>query len=93
MGARLGGRISGAEDDLVEAHEINVTPFIDVMLVLLIIFMVARGIDYRACPSCMRKKIATAAGIQIFTAHVVFPIVLIFHIIQFCRTFVPGHSD
>ncbi|WP_323716689.1 TonB system transport protein ExbD [Paracoccus aminovorans] len=28
-------------DDLVESHEINVTPFIDVMLVLLIIFMVA----------------------------------------------------
>src|SRR5690606_427468 len=33
---------SGAEnDDLAENHEINVTPFIDVMLVLLIIFMVA----------------------------------------------------
>lgn len=29
------------EDDLEENHEINVTPFIDVMLVLLIIFMVA----------------------------------------------------
>ncbi|WP_299358768.1 TonB system transport protein ExbD [uncultured Paracoccus sp.] len=29
------------DDDLVESHEINVTPFIDVMLVLLIIFMVA----------------------------------------------------
>jgi biopolymer transport protein ExbD len=28
-------------DDLIENHEINVTPFIDVMLVLLIIFMVA----------------------------------------------------
>ena len=28
-------------DDLDESHEINVTPFIDVMLVLLIIFMVA----------------------------------------------------
>jgi|SRR5690606_22716674 len=28
-------------DDLQESHEINVTPFIDVMLVLLIIFMVA----------------------------------------------------
>ena len=28
-------------DELVETHEINVTPFIDVMLVLLIIFMVA----------------------------------------------------
>ncbi|MFZ5739746.1 MAG: TonB system transport protein ExbD [Pseudomonadota bacterium] len=31
----------GGDDDMVEAHEINVTPFIDVMLVLLIIFMVA----------------------------------------------------
>ena len=29
------------EDELAESHEINVTPFIDVMLVLLIIFMVA----------------------------------------------------
>jgi biopolymer transport protein ExbD len=29
------------EDELPEYHEINVTPFIDVMLVLLIIFMVA----------------------------------------------------
>ncbi len=28
------------DDDLAEAHEINVTPFIDVMLVLLIIFIV-----------------------------------------------------
>ncbi len=40
MGARLGGK-AGADDDLTETHEINVTPFIDVMLVLLIIFMVA----------------------------------------------------
>src|ERR1700683_2293537 len=29
------------DDDDEEAHDINVTPFIDVMLVLLIIFMVA----------------------------------------------------
>jgi biopolymer transport protein ExbD len=43
MGARLGQRLGGrvADTDLVETHEINVTPFIDVMLVLLIIFMVA----------------------------------------------------
>lgn len=32
---------STESDDLVENHEINVTPFIDVILVLLIIFMVA----------------------------------------------------
>ena len=29
------------DEDLAENHEINVTPFIDVMLVLLIIFMIA----------------------------------------------------
>ncbi|MDB5599038.1 MAG: exbD [Xanthobacteraceae bacterium] len=38
MGARLK---TGSDDDLAETHEINVTPFIDVTLVLLIIFMVA----------------------------------------------------
>jgi biopolymer transport protein ExbD/biopolymer transport protein TolR len=41
MGVRLSRRRNLVDDDLVEAHEINVTPFIDVMLVLLIIFMVA----------------------------------------------------
>lgn len=41
MGSRLGGRPRGGEDDLEMQHEINVTPFIDVILVLLIIFMVA----------------------------------------------------
>jgi biopolymer transport protein ExbD len=34
-------RLHHGDDDLPENHEINVTPFIDVMLVLLIIFMVA----------------------------------------------------
>jgi biopolymer transport protein ExbD len=33
--------IHGSDDGLDEVHEINVTPFIDVVLVLLIIFMVA----------------------------------------------------
>src|SRR6476661_7960476 len=40
LGQSLGGRGRGG-DELAENHEINVTPFIDVMLVLLIIFMVA----------------------------------------------------
>jgi biopolymer transport protein ExbD len=34
-------RLDHGEDQLAEVHEINVTPFIDVVLVLLIIFMVA----------------------------------------------------
>src|SRR3954470_21502401 len=41
LGSTVGGRSRRGDDDLVETHEINVTPFIDVMLVLLIIFMVA----------------------------------------------------
>jgi biopolymer transport protein ExbD len=34
-------RLSREDDDFAENHEINVTPFIDVILVLLIIFMIA----------------------------------------------------
>jgi len=37
----MGVRLDHGQDDLGENHEINVTPFIDVILVLLIIFMVA----------------------------------------------------
>ncbi len=40
MGAKLGGG-GGKKFDLGQNSEINVTPFVDVMLVLLIIFMVA----------------------------------------------------
>ena len=35
------GDLDDDDDDFGEAHDINVTPFIDVMLVLLIIFMIA----------------------------------------------------
>ena len=61
MGSRLGANL--AEDDLVEQHEINVTPFIDVMLVLLIIFMVAAplatvdiGVDLPASNAQMQPR-------------------------------------
>ncbi len=37
----MASRLDNGDDELEESHEINVTPFIDVMLVLLIIFMVA----------------------------------------------------
>ena len=37
----MSARLDHGKDELDEVHEINVTPFIDVMLVLLIIFMVA----------------------------------------------------
>jgi biopolymer transport protein ExbD len=37
----MAARLDHGGDDLSELHEINVTPFIDVILVLLIIFMIA----------------------------------------------------
>jgi biopolymer transport protein ExbD len=37
----MGVRLDHGDDSLGEIHEINVTPFIDVILVLLIIFMIA----------------------------------------------------
>ena len=41
MAAKLGAGSAADDGDLEMSHEINVTPFIDVILVLLIIFMVA----------------------------------------------------
>src|SRR5437762_12133947 len=41
MSARLAGAAGGKKFDLGQNSDINVTPFVDVMLVLLIIFMVA----------------------------------------------------
>ena len=41
MGAKLGGSGGGDRYQVEQNSEINVTPFVDVMLVLLIIFMVA----------------------------------------------------
>lgn len=50
MGAKLGGSGGGSKYDLGQNSDINVTPFVDVMLVLLIIFMVTapmmqQGVD------------------------------------------------
>jgi biopolymer transport protein ExbD len=46
------------EDDLGETHEINVTPFIDVILVLLIIFMVAAPLSTVDLPVDLPKSSA-----------------------------------
>ena len=48
-------------DDLSETHEINVTPFIDVILVLLIIFMVAAPLSTVDLPVDLPSSTATPA--------------------------------
>ena len=54
----MAGKISD-DDELSENHDINITPFIDVMLVLLIIFMVAAPLLTVGVPVELPK---TAAG-------------------------------
>ena len=52
-------RFDDGEDELAEAHEINVTPFIDVILVLLIIFMVAAPLSTVDLPIDLPTSTAT----------------------------------
>jgi len=56
----VGFRMDHGDDDLGETHEINVTPFIDVILVLLIIFMVAAPLATVDVPVDLPASTATA---------------------------------
>jgi biopolymer transport protein ExbD len=52
-------RLDHGTDELAEVHDINVTPFIDVMLVLLIIFMVAAPLATVDVPVDLPSSTAT----------------------------------
>src|SRR5271167_2973553 len=58
MAAVLGG-LDVDDDDFAENHDINVTPFIDVILVLLIIFMVAAPLSTVDLPVDLPSSTAT----------------------------------
>ena len=59
MGASIAEGGLDDDEDFAEAHEINVTPFIDVMLVLLIIFMVAAPLSTVDLPVDLPSSTAT----------------------------------
>lgn len=55
-------RRTAAADDMAVSHEINVTPFIDVMLVLLIIFMIVAPLSTVDIPVHLPSVTAKAAA-------------------------------
>jgi biopolymer transport protein ExbD len=59
MSASIAGSEVDDDGDFAESHEINVTPFIDVMLVLLIIFMVAAPLSTVDLPIDLPTSSAT----------------------------------
>src|ERR1700750_2233309 len=59
MGASIAEGGFDDDEEFAEAHEINVTPFIDVMLVLLIIFMVAAPLSTVDLPIDLPSSTAT----------------------------------
>jgi biopolymer transport protein ExbD len=59
MGASIADNDLDDDGDFAETHEINVTPFIDVILVLLIIFMVAAPLSTVDLPVDLPSSTAT----------------------------------
>jgi biopolymer transport protein ExbD len=59
MGASISDSDIDDDSDFAESHEINVTPFIDVILVLLIIFMVAAPLSTVDLPIDLPTSTAT----------------------------------
>src|SRR5207302_341735 len=59
MGASIADTELDDDGDFAETHEINVTPFIDVILVLLIIFMVAAPLSTVDVPVDLPTSTAT----------------------------------
>src|SRR5881409_2755102 len=59
MGASIAEHDLDDDSDFAESHEINVTPFIDVILVLLIIFMVAAPLSTVDLPIDLPTSSAT----------------------------------
>ena len=64
MGASIAEGGFDDDEEFAEAHEINVTPFIDVMLVLMIIFMVAAPLSTVDLPVDLPSSTAISLSLR-----------------------------
>jgi hypothetical protein len=63
------------------------------LFIFLVLFVQGRGVDYTACPDCTRRFIVKRTLINIVTANLLWPIVLIFNGAQMMKTYSSGHSQ
>jgi len=59
------GDLESDDEEFGEAHDINVTPFIDVMLVLLIIFMIAAPMLHQGIEVALPRSQAKALPVKV----------------------------
>jgi hypothetical protein len=62
------------------------------LFIFLVLFVQGRGVDYTACPSCTRSFIVKRTLINIATANLLWPMVLVFNLIPYMRSFSSGPS-
>src|SRR5262249_3404466 len=62
------------------------------LVVFLLFFAVSQRATYVGCPSCMRAKIATQMLINLLTANIISPIILLIQACFLIPTFMKGHS-
>jgi hypothetical protein len=64
------------------------------VLLFLLLFWFAWTRNETACPSCMRLKIASFCLVNLFTANVIWPLIILpWTVILFLRTLTKGHSE
>lgn len=64
------------------------------LLVFVFVMAFTRRATYTSCGPCMRRTILERSAINLITAHVLWPIIVLpWHTVQFIRSYSEGHSS